>query len=132
MTETTLAARRPLVRHYLEMVAAMLAGMFLLGRLESLLFQGWGWAGVLASATGMALVMATNMVVGMAVLMVARRHSRRAILEMSAVMYLPFLVLLPPVWAGWLSTMAMMVAAHVLMFLAMAALMMMRREDYRH
>ena len=47
-------------------------------------------------------------------------------------MYLPFLVLLPPVWAGWLSTMAMMVAAHVLMFLAMAALMMLRREDYRH
>lgn len=117
-------------RHYLEMVLAMIAGMIVLGWLESLLFVRWGWADLLAAPTGMALVMATNMVLGMVVVMIARRHGRRSIAEMTVVMYLPFLLLLPLVWAGAMSAMAMMVLAHVLMFVGMAALMLVRRSDF--
>ena len=49
------------------------------------------------------LVMATNMAIGMGAWMRFRRHSWLAIAEMSAAMYLPFLVLLVPFWAGAIS-----------------------------
>ena len=69
----------------------------------------------------MALTMAFDMTVGMAAWMWVRRHARRHIAEMSAVMVLPFLVLLVPYWLGVLPGDALLTWGHVGMFALMAA-----------
>ncbi|MFG3602481.1 hypothetical protein [Micromonospora chersina] len=113
--------------HYLEMVIAMLVGMAALGPL-------WSWAapGATDRADAAAMVMATNMTIGMALWMKIRRHSWRHILEMSAAMYLPFVVLLVPYWLDAISGEALMTGGHVLMLPAMLAAMLLRRADYYH
>jgi flagellar biosynthetic protein FliP len=118
---------RHFVRHYLEMVVAMLAGMFLLGPLESLL-----WPSLTARPDVGVLVMATNMSIGMGAWMRFRGHSWRGIAEMSASMYLPFLVLLVPFWAGGIGEHALMTWGHLLMLPAMAAAMLLRPDEYAH
>ena len=115
------------VRHYLEMILAMLVGMFALGGLQDAL-----WPGLTTRADVGVLVMATNMAVGMAAWMWFRGHSWRGIAEMSAVMYLPFLVLLVPFWAGAIGEHALMMWGHVLMFPAMGAVMLLRPDEYTH
>jgi hypothetical protein len=115
------------VRHYVEMVVAMLAGMFALGWLEGLAFPA------LTLPTELAvLVMATNMSLGMAAWMRVRRHAWRPIAEMSAAMYLPFAVLLVPFWTGLLDAGDLMIWGHVLMLPAMAAAMLLRPAEYAH
>jgi len=116
-----------LLRHYLEMVVAMFAGMFALGPVWGLVWPGWT-----AVFEVHVLVMATNMAIGMAAWMAFRRHSAVAIAEMSAAMYVPFLVLLVPYWLGAVSAGVVMTAGHGLMFLAMAAPMLWRRQEYVH
>jgi flagellar biosynthetic protein FliP len=80
----------------------------------------------------MVLVMATDMAVAMAAWMLVRGHSRRVTAEMSAVMYLPFLLLFPPYWAGWVSGGVVMTAGHLLMLPAMAAVLWWRRDEHAH
>jgi hypothetical protein len=116
-----------LVRHYLEMVVAMVAGMVVLGPLEALV-----WPGLADRADVHAMVMATNMAVGMAAWMRFRRHSWPAIAEMSAAMYVPFAVLLVPYWAGAVSGSFLFTAGHVLMLPAMALAMWWRLDEYSH
>jgi flagellar biosynthetic protein FliP len=115
------------VRHYLEMVAAMLVGMFALGGLEDLV-----WPALTERADVAAMVMATNMSLGMAAWMRFRRHSWRGIAEMSASMYLPFVVLLVPYWAGLAGEGLLMTWGHVLMLPAMALAMLLRPAEYAH
>ena len=67
------------------------------------------------------LVMATNMAIGMGAWMRFRGHSWRGIAEMSAAMYVPFVVLLVPFWAGAIGEHTLMTWGHVLMLPAMAA-----------
>ena len=110
--------------HYLEMVVAMLVGMFALGPL-------WPEAWV-ARPDVAALVMAFDMTVPMVLWMAIRRHSWPRIWEMAAVMFLPFLVLLVPYWFGVLSGSVVMVAGHVIMFPLMLAAMVWRRAEYWH
>ena len=76
------------------------------------------------------LVMATNMTLGMALWMAVRRHRWVAIAEMGLAMYVPFAVLLPPFWAGWLSADAVFVLGHVLMLPAMLLAMLRRPAEY--
>jgi flagellar biosynthetic protein FliP len=76
--------------------------------------------------------MATNMSVGMAAWMRFRGHSWRGIAEMSGSMYLPFVVLLVPYWAGMVGEGALTTWGHVLMLPAMAAVMLLRPEEYAH
>jgi hypothetical protein len=114
-------------RHYLEMVVAMFVGMFALGPLEA-----WLWPGLSGRTDVGVLVMATNMSIGMAAWMKVRGHSWRGIAEMSASMYLPFVVLLVPFWAGAASGGAVMTWGHVLMFPAMALAMLLRPAEYAH
>ena len=114
-------------RHYLEMVLAMLAGMVLLGPLEDLV-----WPALTARPDVGVMVMATNMSIGMAAWMRFRGHSWRGIAEMSASMYLPFVVLLVPFWAGAIGEHTMMTWGHVLMLPAMAAVMLLRPDEYAH
>ncbi|MGW4930107.1 hypothetical protein ACWEOH_13205 [Agromyces sp. NPDC004153] len=126
--EATTARRRPALRfarHALEMVIAMVAGMIVLEPVWS-----FAWPGLSANTTAQVLVMVTNMSLGMAVWMRVRGHGLAAIAEMSAAMYLPFVVLLPFHWAGALPGMALMTAGHVLMIPAMLVAMLRRRREY--
>ena len=110
-----------LVRHYLE----MLVGMMVLGPVVDLV-----WPSLTARADVGAMVMATNMAIGMGAWMRFRRHSWPAVLEMSAAMYVPFAVLLVPYWAGAVSGSFLFTAGHVLMLPAMALAMWWRLDEY--
>jgi hypothetical protein len=118
----------PFTQHVLEMVAAMFVGMTVLGIARDLA----GLTVASADRPGLAYVlMATDMSIGMAVWMRFRRHGWAATLEMCAAMYVPA-ALLPLVWSGAMSRMAFMVAAHVLMVVAMLAVMLRRRHELTH
>jgi hypothetical protein len=127
---TDRTAVRRFARHFLEMVVAMVVGMVLLGPVVSGLL--WLVAGLRLSDHPVvaALVMATNMSIGMWVWMAYRRHDTVRILEMAAVMYASFVVLFFPYWAGTLSGRGLMMAGHLLMLPAMAGVMLLRREHY--
>lgn len=121
-----------LARHYVEMLVTMVIGMVALGPVWGFGLRAAGAPHALEDATVMALVMATDMSLGMGAWMRYRGHSWRSIAEMSAVMYLPFVLLLPAVWGGAISGAAMLGAGHLLMLPSMLALMLWRREEHRH
>ena len=117
----TVSALRFLL-HYAEMSVAMMLGMMLLAPL---------WPASAVFEVHLA-VMATNMVIGMSIPMLLRRHSWRSIVEMSAAMYLAFVVVLVPYWLGVVGTGFVMLWGHVLMFGAMFVLMLVRPHgDHR-
>jgi hypothetical protein len=134
--ETTAPPRsrriRRLVVHYLEMVVAMAVGMVALHPVWELVLGAFGAGAVLDRTEPMALVMATNMTIGMTLVMRWRRHGWRACAEMAAAMYLPFVVLFVPLWAGLLSSGGLMLWGHVLMLVAMAGVMALRPSEYAH
>ena len=108
------------IRHFLEMLAAMVLGMFVLGPL---------WPTVNGVELH-ALVMATNMTIGMAALMAVRRHAWPGTVEMSAAMYAPFIILFVPYWAGLISAGGLLLLGHLLMLPAMLVAMLHRRVEY--
>lgn len=117
----------PFARHFVEMVLAMVAGMVVLGlALKPLL----GLSDVFQRVDLSALVMATDMTIGMSLWMRYRGHSWRSIAEMGAAMYVPFAMLLVPFWAGALPGHVIMVGGHVLMLPAMVIAMLRRRDEY--
>jgi flagellar biosynthetic protein FliP len=116
-------ANRTALRHFAEMLVAMLVGMMVLAPL---------WPDLPGGVEPEALVMATNMTVGMTAVMAWRRHRAVAVVEMALAMYLPFVLLFPAHWAGWLSADAVLVAGHVLMLPAMVLAMVRRPEEYTH
>jgi hypothetical protein len=118
------------VRHYLEMVVAMVLGMVILGPLESALLTRLHWPPLHAVPELDALVMATNMTVAMAAWMRYRGHGWAATNEMALAMYLPFLVLFPPLWLGSTAPATMLTGGHLLMLPAMAGAMLLRRDEY--
>ncbi|PZG18474.1 hypothetical protein C1I95_13395, partial [Micromonospora craterilacus] len=125
------ARLRHLARHLLEMVLAMVAGMLLLGPARAALGTAFGLA---PASPGLgALLMATDMSLGMAVWMGYRGHSGAAIGEMVLAMYAPVLLLLVPYRAGLLDADTLLAGAHLLMVPAMAAVVLRRRGEYvRH
>ncbi|MEU8288635.1 hypothetical protein AB0C01_30305 [Micromonospora sp. NPDC048905] len=123
------AGTRRLWWHLVEMALAMVGGMLLLGPL-------WDAAGILLGLTGTlgrpdvaALVMATNMTVGMTVWMRYRAHHWRGVVEMAAAMYVPFLLVLVPFWAGRLAGDALMLGGHLLMVPAMVLVAVRHRHE---
>ena len=108
------------IRHFLEMLAAMVLGMFLLGPL---------WPTV-DGVELHALVMATNMTIGMTALMAVRRHAWPGIVEMSAAMYAPFIILFVPYWTGLITAGGLFQLGHLLMLPAMLLAMLHRRAEY--
>lgn len=124
---TTIAPhRRPRVRfalHYAEMVAAMVAGMFVLAPVWAL-----AWPGRPQDGLGSLAIMVANMTLGMALWMTVRGHSAAATTEMCAAMLVPFAVLLVPYAGGQLSLDGLMVAGHVLMLPAMLLVMLRHRH----
>jgi hypothetical protein len=105
------------------MVAAMVAGMVLLEPV---------WPTQITASTTpvgwQALVMATNMSIGMSAVMLLRGHRLGSTLLMCAAMYAPFLLLLAPYSAGWLGADTFFNAGHLLMLLVM--LLLVRRSSF--
>ncbi len=119
---------RPLARHYVEMVLAMLVGMLVLGALRT----AAGLTVPFEEQPGTAYVlMAIDMSVGMAVWMRFRGHGWAGTLEMCAAMFVP-VVLLPLVRSGAMDAMTFMMTAHVVMPLAMLVLLLRRRDEYAY
>jgi hypothetical protein len=120
---------RAFVRHYLEMVAAMLLGMLVL-------YPPWVWAtrdvtgGWLLRPETDALVMATTMVVPMALWMRVRGHGTATTVEMSLAMYAGFVLLFPVLWLDGLSGDDVVMLGHVLMLVLMLVAMLARRGEY--
>ena len=118
---------RPFLRHFLEMTAAMVAGMLLLGPVWRAATAGLA---VFDRPDVDALVMAANMTAGMTVWMRHRGHGWAPVAEMGAAMFAPFLLLAGPYWAGMLPAEGLMMGGHLLMAPAMVAAMLLRREEY--
>jgi hypothetical protein len=129
---TPLAGWLPFIRHYAEMVLAMAVGMVALHPLWTFALQAAGTPHLLDHAEPMTLAMATDMAIGMGAWMTFRRHGWRHIAEMTAAMYLPFVILFPATLAGAMTSGTMMIAGHGLMLATMLALMLWRRDHYGH
>ncbi len=123
--------RQNLVRHFIEMVLAMVVGMAVLGGMVQLICAASGYSGSFLEHPGLrAPLMAMNMTVGMAVWMRHRGHGWAPITEMSAAMFVPIAVLIGPFWAGALSGEGLQGAMHVLMVPAMVIALLHRRDEY--
>ena len=110
-----------LIRHYAEMVVAMLLGMLVL---ELTPFDP-------VEAEPLLLGMATAMTIPMVAWMRHRGHGWRPASEMSAAMYVPTLAALALGWTGVLDgAHAQMGVQHVVMFPAMLGVMLLRRDEY--
>ena len=122
-TRRAAVTNRRFILRYLQIVAAAIVGMVVLGPLSMRI-------GASAGAEVNALLMATTMTAGLAAWMAWRRHPWAGIAEMGLAMYLSFAVLFPPYWLGVLSVPGLMVLGHVLMLPAIAVAMLRRREEY--
>ena len=123
-------ALRRFTLHYVEMVVAMVVGMVVLGPLEILVLNAAGWSSVLNHAGVDGLMMATNMTVAMAGWMRFRGHTRAPIIERSAAMYVPFLLLLVPLRQELITEDTFVLGGHVLMLFGMLLAMLLRLEEY--
>ncbi len=108
------------IRHFLEMLAAMVLAMVALEPL---------WP-TIDRVELHALAMATNMTIGMAAWMAIRSHAWPGIVEMSAAMYAPFIILFVPYWTGLITAGGLFTLGHVLMLPAMLLTMLRRRAEY--
>ena len=124
---------RHFVRHLVEMVLAMWAGMMLLGGLDGgiLAAAGTSVPSVKGSAPEVvALVMAFNMTVGMTLWMRHRRHSWAMCAEMGAAMFVPAIAAIVLLWCGVVHSGSLMGVVHAPMIPAMVAVMLVRRREY--
>lgn len=124
------ARRSRFVRHYLEMVLVMLVAMMVFAPLWDVAAHLSGWRGFVERPDLRVFAMATDMTVGMSLWMSWRGHGRQPVAEMAAAMYVPFLVLLAPLWTGTLSENGVLGLGHLLMLIAMAVVMLLRPEEY--
>jgi hypothetical protein len=133
MEEGRRRERHNLVRHFVEMVLAMMVGMAVLGVVVRMMCAALGDSEFLLDRPGLrAPLMAMNMSIGMAVWMRHRGHGWAPIAEMSAAMFVPVAVLIGPFWAGVLSGATLLSAMHVLMLPAMVIAILHRRDEYAH
>ena len=123
-----------LVRHYLEMVVAMFAGMVVLGApaVWALGAVGIDWNRLSDDSPAlMFLGMATTMTVPMVGWMLYRGHGWRANTEMSASMFVPTFAVIGLLWAGLVTDLGdLMLLEHVAMLVAMAGVMIARPAEY--
>lgn len=117
------------VRHYIEMVIAMFAGMAILGFPAGRAMDAIG----ATSDAFMFLSMAATMTAGMVAWMIHRGHGWRANLEMSASMFVPTFAVIGLLGTDVMTDIgALMVIEHVAMLLAMAGVMLLRPAEYSH
>jgi glyoxylate carboligase len=113
------------VRHYLEMVVAMVVGMIVLGGASEVLLD-------LPDETAVTLVeMAIAMTVPMVAWMRFRGHAWRLSNEMAAAMLIPAAGALVVLGTGIVTDeMALLVFEHVAMFVGMLLAMLLRFDEY--
>ncbi|MDL5155531.1 hypothetical protein [Actinomycetospora termitidis] len=119
------------LRHYGEMVLAMAVGMGVLAAVGATV-TALGGAVPAVGPEVETLVMTTAMAGAMALWMRHRGHAPRAVAEMSAAMYVPFVALFPLLWTGAIDAGSLMMWSHVLMLPAMAVPMLLRPREYTH
>ena len=125
---------RHFIRHYVEMVVAMFAGMLVLGAPSELamgaLGTSWSQLGEDAPAL-MLLWMATIMTIPMVAWMRYRGHGLRPNAEMAASMFLPTFVAIAVL--GVVDDVgAVMAFEHVAMLASMLGAMLLRPSEYTH
>ena len=124
---------RHFIRHYVEMVAAMFAGMIVLGipGEAALRAVGSSSAHLQADAPALAFLgMALIMTIPMVALMRYRGHAWRPCWQMSASMYLPTFGAIVAMWAGAGDFMTLMMIEHAVMLPAMLIAMLLRYDEY--
>jgi hypothetical protein len=115
---------RTFIRHYLEMIAAMFAGMVVLGGAGELLLPSPGTA---VELIGMAFSMTVPMVAWMRY----RGHSWRPCIEMTASMVIPTLGVLALLAGNVMTDLGgLMALEHGVMLPAMLAAMLLRPREY--
>ena len=122
--------RRRFLRHFVEMLLAMFAGMLVLGGITELVFAAAG--GSLSDAPGSVrvMLMGFDMTVPMVAWMSYRGHSRARNAEMAASMIAPTLAAAALAAAGVLSSAAALGVQHAVMIPAMLGVMLWRYDDY--
>ena len=127
-------AKRRFVRHFFEMVAAMMLGMVVLGgvfREFHVLVVGGGFAAAWDDHVGLAaFAMAFNMTVPMVAWMRYRGHSWERCGEMAAAMNLPLLAAFLLYGFGVIPARGVLGMQMVLMIPAMLGAMLYRKGEY--
>jgi hypothetical protein len=126
----TARGRWRFLRHYLEMVAAMLVGMIILGGLVRGVLALAGLKFPAQYPELVALEMAFDMSVGMVAWMRHRGHRWASTLEMAGAMFAPALALFPLLWLGVISGDDLLVLEHLVMLPLMYLVMLRRRAEY--
>ncbi|MEU6035563.1 hypothetical protein ABZ801_09130 [Actinomadura sp. NPDC047616] len=122
---------RHFVRHYLEMVVAMLAGMVVLGAVVRGVLAPTGVEYSMTTQPELVtLEMAFDMSAGMVLWMRRRGHGWASTLEMCGAMFAPAVVLIPLLWLDVVDAGTMMMLEHVAMFVLMLLVMLRRRGEY--
>src|SRR5215208_6167415 len=124
---------RTFIRHYIEMVVVMFAGMIVLGvpGEAALHAIGSGTSELRDDAPALVFLgMATTMTVPMVAWMRYRGHTWRPTLEMAASMVIPTLAAIALLAAGVLGFDALMGIEHVAMLLGMLVAMLLRIDEY--
>lgn len=120
------------VRHFLEMLVAMVVGMVTLLPLWALAVSGQPDTAWVNGTEVESLVMATAMAVPMALWMRFRGHRAAPIVEMSLAMYAGFVTLFPLLWLDVLDAGGVMMIGHLLMLVLMLGAMLARYREYSH
>ena len=121
------------LRHFGEMVLAMVAGMAILGMLgRAILAAAGSNAEELQDSAPevVALVMAFNMTVGMTVWMRHRGHAWPRVAEMAGAMFVPSVAAIVLFWCAVIHSDAILALQHVAMLPAMLAVMLLHRSEY--
>jgi hypothetical protein len=121
------------VRHYVEMVVVMFAGMLALGLPGEAALHAMGTGTSELRVTAPATVflgMAFTMTVPMVAWMRYRGHRWQPTLEMAASMIIPTLIAIALLGAGVASFGALMGLEHVAMLLGMLVAMLLRVDEY--
>jgi flagellar biosynthetic protein FliP len=120
------------LRHFVEMVLAMLLGMAVFGVVNEAILIPMGFAYLSARVfpEAYALTMAVSMTVPMVAWMRIRKHPWRLSAEMAGAMILPTVVLIAICSIGLLPHTVVIPGTHLLMVPAMLGAMLSRWRDY--
>ena len=130
------SSTRHFIRHYAEMVVAMLAGMVVLGlpAVAALGAAGMSMSELHNDTPALMLsLMAVTMTVPMVAWMRYRGHGRRPSAEMAASMFIPTLGVIALLAGGLVEDIeTLQIIQHVVMFPSMLVAMLLRRDEYSH
>ena len=121
------------IRHYIEMVVVMFAGMVVLGLPGEAGLQALGSSTAELRDDAPSLVflgMAATMTIPMVAWMRFRGHRWQPTLEMAASMIVPTLIAIALLAAGVLSFGSLMGLEHIAMLLGMLVAMLLRVDEY--